>query len=103
MNLRDGDTTLASGQYIRTFTSVREIDNELACYCLRKLADSTNPVHAAPDIAKWAVIFLAFVMRPAVQSTLTVHQALQNLGDALARQDADDAVSILTVALQGFT
>ncbi|KAJ7864641.1 hypothetical protein B0H14DRAFT_3603109 [Mycena olivaceomarginata] len=63
MNVRKGDTTGACDQYMHTFTSVYGADNELACYCLARLADSTNPVHAAPEVAKWAVIFLAFVMR----------------------------------------
>ncbi|KAJ7831321.1 hypothetical protein B0H14DRAFT_2515376 [Mycena olivaceomarginata] len=80
LNLRDGDTAGACSQYMHTFTGVYGIDNELACYCLARLADPTHPVHAAPELEKWAVIFLAFVMRPAVRSILPVHQALWSLG-----------------------
>jgi hypothetical protein len=41
LSLRAGDTARARGQYIHTFTGAYNIDNELACYCLARLADST--------------------------------------------------------------
>ncbi|KAJ7653430.1 hypothetical protein B0H14DRAFT_3707152 [Mycena olivaceomarginata] len=56
------------------------------------------------EITRWAVILLAFTMRPCSQNMLTVHQAMWFLGNILAQQGADDeALSILTVALEGFT
>ncbi|KAJ7700593.1 hypothetical protein B0H14DRAFT_3173785 [Mycena olivaceomarginata] len=68
------------------------------------LADSIHPVHADSEVSKWAVIFLAFVMRPRERSILPVHQALQRLGDVFAQQsNTEEALSILTVTLEGFT
>ncbi|KAF8164360.1 hypothetical protein K438DRAFT_1857957 [Mycena galopus ATCC 62051] len=69
-----------------------------------KLADPTEPVHAEKESARWAVVFLAFALRPVVRSPVTVHQALRRLGDMLTRQGADDAaLNILAIALDGFT
>jgi hypothetical protein len=61
-------------------------------------------VHADSEIARWAVILLAFTMRLCSQNMLKVHQAMWFLGNIFAQQGADDeALSILTVALEGFT
>ncbi|KAJ7323160.1 hypothetical protein DFH08DRAFT_817739 [Mycena albidolilacea] len=104
LNLREGDAARAHGQYMHTFASVYYIDNLLACYCLAKLADSTTPVHAPPEVAKWAIIFLAFVLRPQARSMLRIHQALLSLGNILAQLGMDnEALSVLKVALEGFT
>ncbi|KAJ7794613.1 hypothetical protein B0H14DRAFT_2621750 [Mycena olivaceomarginata] len=54
----------------------------------------------------WAMgdCFLAYALRPQVRSRLLVHQALRRLGDLLMGQGADDtALSVLMVALEGFT
>jgi hypothetical protein len=104
LNQCNVDTAGACGQYIQTFTRVYGIDHEPAFYALARLADSTNPVHAPPEVEKWTVVFFAFVMRPQARSMLKIHQALRCLGDVLAQQQKDnDALSILTVALEGFT
>ncbi|KAJ7091777.1 hypothetical protein C8R44DRAFT_860986 [Mycena epipterygia] len=104
LQLREGDTMGARAEYIRLFSAVRDHDNKLAWNCLEKLADCTEPVHAEMESARWAVIFLAFALRPVERSPLIVHQALRRLGDVLARQSAGDmALSILTIALDGFT
>jgi tetratricopeptide (TPR) repeat protein len=104
LNLCKGETSGARDQYMYIFSAVYAIDNELACYCLGKLADSNQPVHAASEIARWAVIFLAFTMHQSRRSVPALHQALRCLGDILAQQGKDDdAISVLTVALEGFT
>jgi hypothetical protein len=91
-------------EYIRLFTAIGNEDHHLACDCLAKLADPTNPVHDDTDSARWAVIFLAFALQPLVQNPLMVHRGLRRLGDVLVRQGADNtALSILAVALDGFT
>ncbi|KAJ7789839.1 hypothetical protein B0H14DRAFT_3161809 [Mycena olivaceomarginata] len=104
LKLREGNTTGVCAKYKSAFVSAYSTDNELACYCLAKLADSIHPVHADSEVSKWAVIFLAFVMRPRERSILPVHQALQRLGDVFAQQgNTEEALSILTVTLEGFT
>jgi tetratricopeptide (TPR) repeat protein len=104
LQLREGDTTGARIEYIRLFSAVQDRDNLLAWSCLQKLADCTEPVHAEMESARWAVVFLAFALRPVERSPIMVHQALRRLGDTFARQSADDmALSVLTIALDGFT
>jgi tetratricopeptide (TPR) repeat protein len=101
---REGDATGAGVEYIRLFFATRDSDNELAWYCVAKLADLTNPVRADTESARWAFVFLAFALRPQVRSTLTVHQALRRLGDTLVGQGMENtALNILAIALDGFT
>jgi tetratricopeptide (TPR) repeat protein len=104
LRLCKGDATGARVEYLRIFADTRDRDNEIAFYCLAKLADPTNPVHADTESMRWAVVFLAFALRPPVRSPLMLHQALRRLGDALVGQGANDtALNILEVALEGFT
>jgi tetratricopeptide (TPR) repeat protein len=104
LRLREGDAMGARLEYIRLFSAAWDCDNELARYCVAKLADPTEPVHTEMESARWAVVFFAFALRSQVRSALTVHQALRCLGDMLVGQGRDDtALTILTVALDGFT
>ncbi|KAJ7926037.1 hypothetical protein B0H13DRAFT_2565702 [Mycena leptocephala] len=101
---REGDATWARVEYIRIFAAARDNDKVLACYCLARLADPSNPVHEDMECERWAIVFLAYALRPQARSRLMVHQALRRLGDVLVGQGADDAaLSVLTVALEGFT
>jgi tetratricopeptide (TPR) repeat protein len=102
--LREGDVAGARLEYIQLFATVQSKNDQLACYCLARLADPTNPVHGDTESTRWAVVFLAFTLCRSGRSLLTVHQALQCLGDVLAQQGVvDEALSILTIALEGFT
>ncbi|KAJ7662516.1 hypothetical protein B0H14DRAFT_1075825 [Mycena olivaceomarginata] len=98
-----GDATGARVEYMRFFATARSSDNDIACYCASKLADPMNPVHAVTESARWAVVFLALALCPLVRSPLMVHQALQRLGDVLVKLKDHTALSILLVALEGFT
>lgn len=101
---REGDLIGARAEYIRLFSAARESAEEIAYYCLARLADPTNPMHADMECERWAVVFLAYVLHQLVPSRLMVHQALRCLGDVLVGQGIDNsALSILTVALDGFT
>ncbi|KAJ7863626.1 hypothetical protein B0H14DRAFT_2737770, partial [Mycena olivaceomarginata] len=69
LRLREGDTTGAKVEYLRLFASLR--DNQIACLCLAKLADPTNTVHTdTVECGRWAVVFLAYALRPLVRSRL---------------------------------
>ncbi|KAJ6480400.1 hypothetical protein C8R45DRAFT_933318 [Mycena sanguinolenta] len=104
LQFREGDKAGACAEYIGLFSILCTEDAELAGLCLVKLADTMCPVHAAIEVRRWAVVFLAFAMRPKVRSMLMMHQALRSLGDALAEEGADDsALSILAISLEGFT
>jgi hypothetical protein len=104
LKFHKGDTGGACAQYMQVFIAAYGKDNELTCACLMRLADPIHPVHAASEIARWAIIFLAYTMRRSARGTLEVHRALRCFGDVLAQQGMDEeAHSILTVALEGFT
>ncbi|KAF8160107.1 hypothetical protein K438DRAFT_1776647 [Mycena galopus ATCC 62051] len=104
LQLREGREDAARAEYIRLFSATQSEDRYLASGCLVKLADSANPVHTATDIARWAVVFMAFMMRRSARDILLLHDALRCFGDVLAEQGMDDtALSIFTVALEGFT
>jgi predicted negative regulator of RcsB-dependent stress response len=101
--LREGNAVVARNEYMRLLAKAHDSD-EIRCYCLAKLADPTNLVHTNMEYGRWAVVFLAYALRPQVRSLLMVHQALRRLADVLTEQGADDtALSISTVALDGFT
>jgi hypothetical protein len=104
LQLREGNTLGAQAEYIRLFASLQSSDVETVLLCLEKLADPTHPVHDDTQVVRWAVVFLAFVMRPSARNMLAVHQALRCFGDVMAQQGMDnEALSVLTVALEGFT
>ncbi|KAJ7796314.1 hypothetical protein B0H14DRAFT_3551206 [Mycena olivaceomarginata] len=102
--LHKGNTAKARAKYIQIFAGVQSSDNELSFSCLTRLADPMHLLHTDIDAARWATVFLAFTLRPLVRSLLAVHQALRCFGDVLVRQGMDDAaLSILVIALEGFT
>jgi tetratricopeptide (TPR) repeat protein len=104
LKLHKGDTGDACMGYIQALGGAYLADSEVACYCLMRLADSTHPVHAALEVLQWAIIFFAFAMHQSVRSVLTVHRALRSLGDALMQHGMEnEALSVLTLALEGFT
>ncbi|KAJ7721979.1 hypothetical protein B0H14DRAFT_3520459 [Mycena olivaceomarginata] len=102
--LREGDTAQARTDYMRLFASARSSDSDVAWSCLAKLADPQKPVHGDAEVARWAVVFLAFTLHASVRSLLTVHRALRCFGDVLTQQGAENsALSVLAIALEGFT
>jgi hypothetical protein len=104
LQLREGDILGARNEYIRLFSALQSSHNELSCLCLAKLADPIYPVHADKEVARWSAVFLAFTMRQSGRNIPAMHHALRCLGDVFAQQGMDDeALSILMVALEGFT
>ncbi|KAJ6620063.1 hypothetical protein B0H10DRAFT_1115979 [Mycena sp. CBHHK59/15] len=96
LSLREDDTAAALSAYARIFAALRECDDELACHCLTKLADTD---------AQWAVVFVAFALRAPGRNMLAAHHALRCLGEACAELGADDdtALSVFGAALEGYT
>ncbi|KAJ7765964.1 hypothetical protein B0H14DRAFT_3592726 [Mycena olivaceomarginata] len=87
--LREGQAAGAHTEYVRLFADLQSSDNEIACYCLSKLADPMNHMHGDEEAGRWAG---------------GVSCALRCFGDVLARQGADDAaLAVLAVTLEGFT
>ncbi|KAJ7839329.1 hypothetical protein B0H14DRAFT_2787348 [Mycena olivaceomarginata] len=104
LHLREGDIVGACNEYIRLFSGLQSSDNELSCLCLGKLVDPIYPVHSDKEVARWAIVFLAFTMRPSGRNVPAMHHALRCLGDIFAQQGmVDEPLSILGIALEGFT
>ncbi|KAJ7715553.1 hypothetical protein B0H16DRAFT_1701655 [Mycena metata] len=75
-------------------------DSEILSYCLERLADVTcwSPHHDP----SWSIILLAHSLR--AKEKLGIYKALQFIGDVhLMQNDEISAVSLFTVALDGFT
>ncbi|KAJ6514109.1 hypothetical protein DFH09DRAFT_1288194 [Mycena vulgaris] len=74
---------------------------EMVNYCLERLGDrSLWGSTAWPSC--WTIVYLVHASKS--QQKLDVHKALQFLGDIFCTEgDQDTAVSLLTVALEGFT
>jgi hypothetical protein len=49
--LREGEAAGARTEYVRLFASLRGSDDDLACYCLAKLAGPAHPVHDDAEAA----------------------------------------------------
>ncbi|KAK6996522.1 AAA domain-containing protein [Favolaschia claudopus] len=102
--LREGQPAAAGVEYLRLLKSAGSSDDEIAVFCIMKLADPTHPVHGNAESGRWAVVYFAFTMRGPSRNQLALHQALRCLGDVLTHQgDDDSAFNVLEVALQRFT
>ncbi|KAJ6535813.1 hypothetical protein DFH09DRAFT_1283952 [Mycena vulgaris] len=99
LHLREGNLQSATSLFHKCLSSSWVNYAEPVNYCLetlgdRSLWDSTDQ--------SWTIIYLVHASKS--QQKLDVHKALQFLGDAFRIQgDQHTAISLLTVALEGFT
>jgi hypothetical protein len=101
LSLREGDVADANMLLCKTFKVTWAKNSEVVTWCLEILADVTrwNNYHG---ISIWPTIFLAHSLHS--KEKLGIYKALQFLGDLFcAQDDKDTAISLFTVALQGFT
>jgi hypothetical protein len=100
--LREGDPVAAKVLFEKCLKSSCGHHIDIVSYCLEQLSDM-NHWDAAPDwMPYWPTVFLAHSVKS--RQKLVIHKALQFMGDlALAQDDKDTAVSLFTVALEGFT
>ncbi|KAJ7300778.1 hypothetical protein DFH08DRAFT_946327 [Mycena albidolilacea] len=101
LNLRAGDFVDADIVLCKTLHGSWGKSSEVVTYCLKILADVTqwNGYHG---ISPWPTVFLAHSLKS--KERLGICKALQFLGDLfLAQDDEVTAVSLFTVALEGFT
>ncbi|KAJ7768472.1 hypothetical protein B0H16DRAFT_1453168 [Mycena metata] len=98
LNLREGDMT--SSLFCKCIKFGLGRDSEIVSYCLERLADVTRwSPHHDPS---WSIILLAHSLR--AKEKLGIYKALQFIGDVhLMQNDEVSAVSLFTVALDGFT
>ncbi|KAJ7495123.1 hypothetical protein FB451DRAFT_1477655 [Mycena latifolia] len=75
---------------------------EAVSYCLEKLGNTSLWVAIDYASSSWTVTFLVHSLKS--KQKLQIHKALQFLGDVyLAEDDQPTAISLLAVALEGFT
>ncbi|KAJ7713726.1 hypothetical protein B0H16DRAFT_534113 [Mycena metata] len=98
LNLREGDMSCSLLRKCLKAGLGRE--SQIVGYCLERLADVTR--WSPPHDPSWSIILLAHSLR--AQKKLEIYKALQFVGDVhLMQNDELTAVSLFTVALEGFT
>jgi tetratricopeptide (TPR) repeat protein len=77
------------------------LDNEIKSFCLEWLGDVSR-WGAFHSTVRWTTIFLVHSLQS--KKNLEVHKAIQFFGDLFLTQgDGGSAISLFTVALEGFT
>ncbi|KAJ7713724.1 hypothetical protein B0H16DRAFT_1702273 [Mycena metata] len=98
LNLREGDMSCSLLRKCLKAGLGRE--SQIVGYCLERLADVTR--WSPPHDPSWSIILLAHSLR--TKGKLGIYKALQFIGDVhLMQNDEVSAVSLFTVALDGFT
>ncbi|KAJ7740085.1 hypothetical protein B0H16DRAFT_1694329 [Mycena metata] len=98
LNFREGD--MSSLLFCKCFQFALGQFAETVTYCLERLADVTR--WSSSHDSSWSTVFLAHSLR--AKEKLGVYKALQFIGDIhLIDNDEVTAVSLFTVALEGFT
>jgi hypothetical protein len=100
LKLREGYISEAKILFCKYLKASSDQHSDIATSCLEVLADVTrwNGFHG---VSPWPTVFLAHSLRS--KEKLSIYKALQFLGDLfLAQDDEDTAVSLFTVAFEGF-
>ncbi|KAJ7751658.1 hypothetical protein B0H16DRAFT_823475 [Mycena metata] len=99
LDLRDGD--LSSSMFCKCLQIVWGTYSEQVSYCLERLAD-INRWEGSHHPTSWAAVFLAYSLK--AKEWLGICKGLQFLGDVFLREnDEATAISLFTLALEGFT
>jgi tetratricopeptide (TPR) repeat protein len=101
LNLREGDSLAAMDIYRESLNVSWGKNSEIVACCLERLGD-VNHSSCLLETSSWTTVFLVHALRS--KEKLGIHKALQFFGDLLLTQgDSDTAISLFTVALEGFT
>ncbi|KAJ7034342.1 hypothetical protein C8F04DRAFT_1234377 [Mycena alexandri] len=99
LDLRDGN--LSSTLFCKCLQLGWGNFSEAVNYCLERLADITR-WEGSNHPTSWAAVFLAHSFK--AKERLGIHKALEFLGDVFLREDDEvTAISLFTLALEGFT
>ncbi|KAJ6478454.1 hypothetical protein DFH09DRAFT_1292851 [Mycena vulgaris] len=100
LHLREGNQPSAKLLFHKCLSFFWGNQVDLVNYCLERLGDRSLWGSTWPS--SWTIVYLVHASKS--QQKLDVHKALQFLGDIFCTEgDQDTAVSLLTVALEGFT
>ncbi|KAJ7457424.1 hypothetical protein FB451DRAFT_1509702 [Mycena latifolia] len=102
LNVNEGDLLKASSLFQTCLESAWGNETQAISYCLEKLGNASLWLAVDHASYHWTVTFLVHSLK--LKYRLQIHKALQFLGDVyLKGGDQETAVSLLTVALEGFT
>ncbi|KAF8193174.1 hypothetical protein K438DRAFT_1761882 [Mycena galopus ATCC 62051] len=101
LHLREGNMLAAEDLLVKYIKSSLGHDNGIMSYCLERLGDVSR--WKVPDrSSSWTTVY--FVHSLKFKEKLGVYKALKFLGDIFfAFNDEETAISLFTVALEGFT
>ncbi|KAJ7812446.1 hypothetical protein B0H14DRAFT_3752483 [Mycena olivaceomarginata] len=97
--LREQDLLRAKRLFEKSLKLASE-DSQIQSLGLERLGNASQ-WGADYSMFRWTIIFLVYSVK--CKQPLQVHKALQFLGDAVLQKDEDSAITLLTVALEGFT
>ncbi|KAJ7935862.1 hypothetical protein B0H13DRAFT_2462800 [Mycena leptocephala] len=99
--LREGNVLAAESLLKKCLKSSLNVDAHITSYCLEWLGD-VNRWNTSRHAFSWTTVYFVHSLKS--KEKLGIHRALQFLGDIfLASDDEDTAISLYTVALEGFT
>ncbi|KAJ7258212.1 hypothetical protein C8J57DRAFT_1720798 [Mycena rebaudengoi] len=100
--LRDGTLGAVNAMFEQCFASSLGIDRNLALLCVERLGDLSTGMNDIQTSLQWTGIFLGLALK--CNNKLQTMQAFRCLGQICsARGDNGTALSLFTVALDGFT
>lgn len=99
--LREGNMLTAQTLFEKCLSSFWRNHIEMATYCLERLSNVSR--WSAMDWpTSWTMVYLVHALK--FEQKLDIHKALQFLGDVFqAEGDQGTAISLFTIALDGFT
>jgi hypothetical protein len=101
LHMREGDLAAARTLLENCYAASKD-DADLATYCLERLGDVRRQTEMPYASSRWTVILFVHSLKQ--KRALEIHKALQFLGDIfLSDEDLDTAISLFTLALDGFT
>ncbi|KAJ6487089.1 hypothetical protein C8R47DRAFT_1072180 [Mycena vitilis] len=101
LTLREGDLLVAKAFFSEYLTRSLGTDVEITFYCLERLGDVSR-WDPCTETSTWATLMLVLSLK--LKEKLFTHKALLFLGQIFHRHgDADTAISLFNVALDGFT
>ncbi|KAJ7024845.1 hypothetical protein C8F04DRAFT_1192017 [Mycena alexandri] len=99
LNLREGD--MSTVLFCKCLRASWGNDSELVSQCLERLGDVSCWING-PHESTWSTVLLAHSLKQ--KEKLGIHKGLQFIGDVfLQENDEVTAISLFTLALQGFT
>ncbi|KAJ7254502.1 hypothetical protein C8J57DRAFT_1722081 [Mycena rebaudengoi] len=100
--LRDGAPETPSAMFEKCFALSRDMDRDLALLCLERLGDLSTSINNIQAILQWTGIFLGLALK--CKHKHQIMQALRCFGQIFSAEgDNETALSLFTVALNGFT